>query len=52
MHQYYCGDCLRCPDQLLCVVKDRVRVITDYSGVLSKQMARKMENTQGQIRVR
>jgi len=45
--QYYCSDCLKCPDQLICVGKNRVRVITGYDGVLSKQMAWKMETPEG-----
>ncbi len=46
--QYYCGDCLKCPDQLECVGKNRVRIITDYSDVLAKQMAKKMDTPEGQ----
>jgi len=49
MHQYYCSDCLRCPDQQECVGKDRVRIITDYGGFLSKQMALKMETPEGKL---
>lgn len=45
--QYYCSDCLRCPDQRECVGKNRVRIITDYGGVLAKQMAWKMETPAG-----
>jgi len=47
MRQYYCGDCLRCSDQEECVGENRVRIITDYGGVLAKQMAWKMETPQG-----
>lgn len=47
MRQYYCSDCLKCPDQEKCVGKDRVRVITDYGGALSKRMAWKMETPEG-----
>ncbi|MDH7518091.1 MAG: IS1182 family transposase [Candidatus Thermoplasmatota archaeon] len=47
MRQYYCNDCLKCCDQLECVGKDRLRVITDYGGVLSKRMALKMETPEG-----
>jgi hypothetical protein len=49
MHQYYCNGCLKCSDQEKCVGKDRVRVITDYGDVLSKQMALKMESTNGKL---
>jgi len=47
MRQYYCSDCLRCSDQEKCVGKNRVRIITDYGGVLAKQMAWKMETPEG-----
>jgi transposase len=46
-HQYYCSDCLKCPDQEKCVGKNRVRIITDYGGVLAKQMALKMDSPEG-----
>ena len=49
MRQYYCSDCLRCPDQLECVGKDRIKVITDYGGTLSKQMALKIETPEGKM---
>lgn len=49
MHQYYCNDCLKCSDQEKCVGKNRVRVITDYGDVLTKQMALKMESTNGKL---
>jgi transposase len=52
MRQYYCNDRLKCHDQLECVGKDRLRVITDYGGALSKQMAWKMETPEGKKRVR
>lgn len=47
MRQYYCNDCLKCYDQLKCVGKDRLRVITDYGNDLSKKMALKMETPKG-----
>lgn len=47
MRQYYCNDCLNCKDQLKCVGKDRLRVITDYGDDLTKQMTRKMETPRG-----
>lgn len=47
MRQYYCSDCLRCPDQPECVGKNRVRIITNYGNVLAKQMAWKMETPEG-----
>ncbi|MEW6011159.1 MAG: transposase [Euryarchaeota archaeon] len=47
MRQYYCSDCLKCHDQLKCVGKDRVRVITDYGNDLTKNMALKMETPEG-----
>ncbi|HHY00672.1 MAG TPA: hypothetical protein GX531_04785 [Methanothermobacter sp.] len=37
-------------DQGKCVDKDRVSVITDYDDVLAKQMARKMETTNGKLK--
>lgn len=49
MHQYYCNNCLKCSDQEKCVGKNRVRVITDYGDVLTKQMALKMESTNGKL---
>ncbi len=49
MRQYYCSDCLKCSDQEKCVGKDRVRIITDYGDVLSKNMALKMETTNGKL---
>jgi transposase len=47
--QYYCSDCLRCPDQHECVGKNRVRIITDYGGVLAEQMTVKMETPEGKL---
>lgn len=47
MHQYYCNNCLKCQYQELCAGENRLRVITDYGGVLSKRMALKMETKQG-----
>ncbi len=47
MHQYYTNECLKCPNQLECTGKNRVRIITDYGGVLSKRMALKMETKKG-----
>ena len=49
MHQYYTNKCLNCPNQIQCTGKDRLRVITDYGDVLSKQMALKMESKKGKI---
>ncbi len=49
MHQYYCNDCLKCPDQITCVGKNRLRVITDYGGVLSKRMSLKMETPEAKL---
>ena len=47
MRQYYCNDCLKCQYQGICAGENRLRVITDYGGVLSKRMALKMETNQG-----
>lgn len=47
MRQYYCSDCLKCPDQEECAGKSRVRIITDYGNVLAKRMAMKMETPEG-----
>ena len=47
MRQYYCNDCLNCQYQILCAGENRLRIITDYGGVLSKRMALKMETNQG-----
>lgn len=47
MRQYYCNDCLNCQYQGICAGENRLRVITDYGGVLSKRMALKMETNQG-----
>lgn len=47
MHQYYCNNCLKCQNQLECVGKDRLKVITNYGGNLHKQMEWKMETIQG-----
>ncbi len=49
MFQYYTNKCLNFPNQLECAGKDRLRVITDYSDVLSKYMALKMETEKGKI---
>lgn len=51
-HQYYCSDCLRCPDQEKCTCKSRVRIITDYGGVLAEQMALKNGDSERKIGVR
>ncbi|MBM4241788.1 MAG: hypothetical protein FJ150_09045 [Euryarchaeota archaeon] len=45
--QYYSSDCLKCPNQEKCAGKNRVRIITDYGGVLAKRMALKMETSEG-----
>jgi transposase len=47
MRQYYTNNCLKCQYQLEYTGKNRVRVITDYGGVLSKRMALKMETKKG-----
>jgi len=47
MRQYYSNDCLTCKDQLECVGKDRLKVITDYGNDLAKKMAQKMETSKG-----
>lgn len=47
MHQYCCNNCLKCQYHELCAGENRLRVITDYGGVLSKRMALKMETKQG-----
>jgi len=47
--QYYCSDCLRCPDQHECVGNNQVRIITDYGGVLAKSMALKMASPEGKL---
>ncbi|MEG3224985.1 MAG: hypothetical protein BME94_05550 [Methanobacteriales archaeon Met13] len=41
--QYYSNECLKCPDQLECAGKNRVKIITDYGGALAKKMSLKME---------
>jgi len=47
--QYYCNDCINCPDRLKCAGKNRVRVITDYGGVLSKRMELKMQTPEAKL---
>lgn len=49
MRQYYTNKCLNCPNQLECAGKDRFKIITDYSDVLSKSMALKMETENSKI---
>ncbi len=49
MHQYYTNKCLKCPNQVECTGKNRLRIITDYGNVLSKRMALKMETEKGKI---
>lgn len=43
--QYYSNECLNCPDQLKCVGKNRVKIITDYGGALVRKMSLKMETS-------
>jgi len=47
--QYYCSDCHKCPDQFRCAGKSRVRIITDYGGVLAKRMELKMETPEAKL---
>jgi len=44
--QYYTNECLKCPDQSECTEKNRVKIITDYSGDLAKKMSLKMETSE------
>ena len=47
IHQYYTNKCLKCPDQLKCAGKNRIKIITDYGNILTKRMALKMETEKG-----
>jgi transposase len=47
--QYYCSDCNKCPDRVKCAGKSRVRIITDYGGVLAKRMELKMETPEAKL---
>ena len=49
MRQYYTNKCLNCPNKLEYAEKDRIKIITDYSDILSKRMTLKMETKNGKI---
>ena len=51
IRQYYTNKCLNYPNQIQCTGKDRLRVITDYSDILSKQIALKMESKKRKNRI-
>ena len=47
--QYYTRKCLKCSDQTSCAGKNRVKVITDYSGDLARKMFLKMETPEAKL---
>ncbi len=47
--QYYTHECLKCSDQTSCAGKNRMKIITDYSGDLARKMFLKMETPEAKL---